>query len=102
MDNSLLSSTVHMHKLSTTRIAKLRFKTHAIQETATQELLRRAQKLEIGEGILIKTKEWPHKSNPCNTVAHKALYGKRHPIFGWKFSRRTLANDRGWAIIRMK
>jgi len=66
--------------------------TKSLGNPILQELLR----LEFGEGMTIERHEWQRKSHPYNVISN---YGSRH---GKKFITRTLGDDKGWAVLRIK
>ena len=56
----------------------------------------------VGEGLVIQKSEVKTSMHPVNYLRHRAKHSKSSPLYGWKFSVRTLPDKKGFAIIRVK
>jgi len=58
--------------------------------------------LKVGEALIMQKSEVKTTTHPVNHLRHRAKWRKGSPVFGWKFSVRTLPDRKSFAIIRVK
>lgn len=89
-----------MHKVSVEDINNLELKERRHQfnvDPRVKAVWDAVAELEVGEGVVVKNSEWPHKGKP-NTASLPTQFRKENPDF--KIGVRGLADGTGFVIIR--
>lgn len=84
-----------MEKITRKQFDKLNFKGRGI------EINKKLLELNINQGLIVEKKDYPFKQKLCLYVGSKS-YNRRSLLYGKKFKSRTLKDDKGWAILRIK
>ncbi len=74
-------------------ISKFKFIEKRLQNECTRELYNLVPSLEVSHGLKITKEEWTRKTAP--SIPHVIAGNKRYSV-------RTLENNSGWLIIRIK
>jgi hypothetical protein len=62
--------------------------------------LNKALEAKVDESVLLLRQEWPLKADPGSLLSLSCRYNKNCPLFGRRFSLRTLPDKSGWVFTR--
>lgn len=86
-------------KLSNIEASALEFKTSYVSHGSKADpIYKEIGLLNIGEALVVTKEEWPLKSVPNGMSMPKRF----RPHAEAKFGTRTLADESGWAVVRLK
>lgn len=89
-----------MRLLSQEELGAIQFKSNKLKSSKIGHYLKDLALLQENDSVLIEKSEWPIKNNPG--VFNNTAYRKRAGLVGYRLAVRTLANNEGWVLTKLK